>query len=250
MTLSEEDIWYYRQSGFYRIPQLLPDDLIERLNQVTAAHIKAMAGPVVWEEGDQRNPAAVRRLSKVLERDPVFMEAATHPLVLDALEGLLGPNIELLTNKHNHIMVRPPGSAVVPWHAGEEVYDHTLVTALVYLEESTLENGCIRLVPGSHQRPFRRPRRPKDGFADSPLYCRALPVPMPRGGVLLFNDCCFHGAGPNASPSSRRSMTLAYRAHDAHDVVKEDPEKILLRGKRVYTGHPHPFNEPITKLPN
>jgi hypothetical protein len=36
-------------------------------------------------------------------------------------------------------------------------------------------------------------------------------------------------------------MTLAYRAHDAHDVDKEAPVKILVRGERVYTGHPHPF---------
>ena len=38
-------------------------------------------------------------------------------------------------------------------------------------------------------------------------------------------------------------MTLAYRAHDAHDVLKEDPEKILVRGERVYTGHTHPSPE-------
>ena len=33
-------------------------------------------------------------------------------------------------------------------------------------------------------------------------------------------------------------MTIAYRAHDAHDVVKDDPEKTLVRGERVYKGHP------------
>jgi len=36
-------------------------------------------------------------------------------------------------------------------------------------------------------------------------------------------------------------MTLGYRAHDAHDVDKEDPVKILVRGERVYTDHPYPF---------
>ena len=82
------------------------------------------------------------------------------------------------------------------------------MTALVYLEESTLENGCVRLVPGSHQRPFRQPRRLSGSFDQSPLYYRALPVPMPRGGVLLFNDCCYHGAGPNGSADLQLVLVL------------------------------------------
>ena len=239
--MTEEDYWYFKHNGFHRVAGTLPADLVERLNRVTEAQIDARAEPVVWEEGEGRRPEDVRRLSKILQRDQVYFEAATHPLVLDPLEGILGPNIELLTNKHNHLMVRPPGSDHVYWHSGEEPYEPTLVTALIYLEAATLANGCIHLVPGSHMRPFRRPKRPGGGFADSPLFHRALPVPMPRGGILLFDDCCYHGSGINDSKGSRRSMTLGYRAHDSHDVLKEDPEKLLVRGERIYTGHPHPF---------
>ena len=39
-------------------------------------------------------------------------------------------------------------------------------------------------------------------------------------------------------------MTLGYRAYDSHDVLKDDPEKILVRGERAYTGHLHPFPSP------
>ena len=244
MSLPDEDLWYCKQNGYYRLPEPLPDDLVDRLNTATDREIAAMNEPIVWEETDSRAPADIRRLSKILARDPAYMEAATHPPVLDALEHFLGPNIDLLTNKHNHLMVRPPNSGVVPWHTGEQIYDPVLFTALVYLEESTVENGCIRIVPGSHQRPFRGEKRyPAGEFLRHALYRHALPVPMPRGGVLLFDDRLYHGADVNRTPNSRRSMTLAYRAHDAHDVLKDDPEKILVRGERVYTGHPHPFPE-------
>lgn len=242
MPTSEEDIWYFQHSGYLRLPQTLSDDLVERLNAATDREIADLREPIVWEEGDGRQSANVRRLSKIIERDPVYLEAATQPFVLDAVEAALGPHIELLTNKHNHLMVRPPRSGVVPWHSGEEPYEATLVTALIYLEESTIENGCVRIVPGSHRRPFRQQRRyPGGDFHESPFYYRALPVPMPKGGVLLFNDSCFHGADTNDTQHSRRSLTLGYRAHDAHTVDKNDPEKILVRGERVYTGHPHPF---------
>jgi ectoine hydroxylase-related dioxygenase (phytanoyl-CoA dioxygenase family) len=66
-------------------------------------------------------------------------------------------------------------------------------------------------------------------------------MPMPTGGVLLFDDSCFHGSDKNGSDRSRRSMTLGYQAHNVHNVIKEDPEKILLRGEKIYIGHPHPF---------
>lgn len=238
MTLTDEDLWYFKLNGFYRVRECLPADLVDRLNAVTDDQIQSLREPLVWESTDTRRPGDIRRLSKILARDAVYLQAASHPIVLEALAGILGPNIDLLTNKHNHIMVRPGGSAPVPWHSGEEPYDHTLVTALIYLEESTIENGCVRIVPGSHNRPFRNSRRPKDEFRDSAYYYRSLPVPMSRGGVLLFNDCCFHGSDVNTTDGSRRSMTLAYRAHDSHDVIKDDPEKILVRGERVYTGHP------------
>ena len=241
MVLTDEAIWYFKHSGFHIVPECLPKELMNRLNSVTDDQISEMVEPLVWEKGKEHSPGNIRRLSKILSRDAVYKEAGSHPTILESLEGLLGPNIELLTNKHNHIMVRPPGSEFVYWHSGEEPYNYTLITALIYLEESTLENGCVRIVPGSHMRPFRRSRRPSESFLESDLYNRSLPVPMPRGGILLFNDCCFHGSGVNNSTGSRRSMTLGYRSHDAHDVVKEDPEKILISGERIYTGHPHPY---------
>lgn len=242
MKLTDEDIWYFRHNGFHRLAEPLDADLVRRLNEATGAEIAARREPIVWEEERQtRRPEDVRRLSKILDRHPVYVEAARAPAILDALEGVLGPNLELITNKHNHLMVRPAGSAPVYWHAGEEPWDPVLITVLIYLEEATLENGCLRIVPGSHQRPFAWPRRPGKDLTSSALYGRSLPVPMPAGGVLLFNDCCFHGADANRSDRSRRSMTLGYRAHDAHDVLKDDPEKLLVRGERVYTGHPYPF---------
>jgi phytanoyl-CoA hydroxylase len=239
--MTDEDLWYFKLNGFYRVRECLPENLVDRLNAVTDEQVRRMQEPIVWEKRESRRPEDVRRLSKILARDPVYLEAATHPIILDALEGILGPNVELLTNKHNHMMVRPQGSDPVPWHSGEAPYDPVLITALIYLEESTMENGCIRIVPGSHNRPFRTPRRGTESFRESAHYFRSVPLPMPRGGVILFNDCCFHGSDVNRTAGSRRSMTLAYRAHDSHDVLKEDPEKLLVRGERAYSGHPHPW---------
>ncbi len=242
--MNEEDLWYFKTQGYYRVRESLPEELVARLNAATDTQIAEMREPLVWEDKEERNPNSVRRLSKILDRNPVYLEAVTNPIILGPLEAILGPHIELLTNKHNHLMVRPANSYPVPWHSGEQPYDPTLITALIYLEESNTQNGCVRIVPGSHNRPFnneRRPQRKRDSFPDTEHYFRSVPIPMPKGGILLFNDCCFHGSDANQTRGSRRSLTVAFRAHDAHDVHKNDPEKILVRGTRLYTGHTHPF---------
>jgi phytanoyl-CoA hydroxylase len=239
--MTDQDTWYFKYTGYHILSEILPEELVDRLNTVTSGEIDGIREPIVWEDKQDRRPEQVRRLSKVLDRDPVYMEAASHPLILDAVQAYLGPNIELLTNKHNHIMVRPGGSFPVPWHSGEEPWEPTLITALIYFEESTIENGCVRIVPGSHMRPFNTAKRPGGEWESAAEFTRALPVPVQKGGVLLFNDCCYHGSDVNRTDTSRRSMTVGYRTHDSHDVFKDDPEKILVRGERIYAGHQHPF---------
>ena len=118
--MTEEDLWYFKINGFYRIPETLPAVLVGRLNGATDEQIEEMAEPIVWENKDTRTPSAVRRLSKALNRDRVYQEAGSQPIILDALEDILGPNVELLTNKHNHVLVKPSGAYPVPWHSGEQ----------------------------------------------------------------------------------------------------------------------------------
>ncbi len=50
MPLCDEDLWYCKQNGYYRLPNLLPDDLVDRLNQATDCEILSMCEPIVWED--------------------------------------------------------------------------------------------------------------------------------------------------------------------------------------------------------
>ena len=64
-------------------------------------------------------------------------------------------------------------------------------------------------------------------FQSVDFYRQSLPVPMPRGGALLFNDSLYHGSDVNWSDEDRRSMTLGFVAHAA-----QDPDSIVVRGER------------------
>jgi len=77
--MTQEDIWYFKHNGFYRLPDRLPTDLVEQLNQTTRQQLDAMHEPIVWEADAAHRPEGIRRLSKIIERDPVYLTATTQP---------------------------------------------------------------------------------------------------------------------------------------------------------------------------
>jgi phytanoyl-CoA hydroxylase len=254
MSLTAQDVWYFHHNGFVVPAGRIPDELLGRANAQTDHEVAERIDPIVWAK-DARDPTerVLMRLSKILQRSPVYYEVATQPVLLDALEAILGPNVELLTNKHNHLMVKPPGAPPVSWHYGEPFSQPRLITAIVPLGDTTLDNGCLRFVPGSHVNPLEpdphrtdaaRMRRVNElPFHETDLYRLSVPVPLKRGQFVLFDDSIWHGSDINRSDADRRSMTLAYVAHVLHATQKDDPEQLLVRGRRAYSGHALPGPE-------
>ena len=73
--------------------------------------------------------------------------------ILDAVENLIGPNIQL---HHTKLNLKPPasGNARFEWHQDYPFFPHTnydLVAVAVHIDESTEENGCLRVIPGIHK---------------------------------------------------------------------------------------------------
>ncbi len=168
------------------------------------------------------------RISNIWDRAPIFNEVMTFPTALDSLECLLGPNIELLTNRHNHATLRLADERAgmsVALHRDVRQWSRTIVTILFYLEDTTLENGCTHLVPGSHV------------LAEtSGIREQVVAAPMPAGGMLAINSMMLHAAGQNKTDDTRMSMTVGYHSVDELSDV-ENPKRVLVRGERAYQGN-------------
>ncbi len=110
MKLSDEEIWLFHHNGYVMVHEGLEPATVNRLRRVTDAQVAARRPPIVLEEspGDESS-RPVRRLSKLVHRDPCYLEAALSDAITEPLSSLLGEDIELCTNRHNHLMVRPPG---------------------------------------------------------------------------------------------------------------------------------------------
>ena len=151
-----------------------------------------------------------QRVSNLMSKDFYFRNffmipevlAATHYIVKDKFKLSSLSFREPLPNMGKqklHIDWRPR-------HYHNTPFD--VVVAYVYLDNSTKENGCLRIVPGSH----KWLGEPKDYKWDSQKdHPDQILVEAPKGSIAVFNAHAWHGGTKNISGERRRSISLVYR---------------------------------------
>ena len=232
-TLQPEEVDLFRHNGFVKLPTRLPADLVEGLKASALEDIRNEVEPVARRDGE------VDRISGLWDRGGVFQQAIACDEILDPLESLLGPNIEFMLNRHNHIYLRDSKSlASIELHRDCRVWSRNLLSVLVYLEDTHLKNGCTYVVPGSHHLPtlsnFAYIRERKELFEIA--WSQAVPLPMPAGGLLAMDGLLLHAAGKNLTDGTRMSMTLGYHSADEFS-LPDDRKHVLVRGERRYGGN-------------
>jgi ectoine hydroxylase-related dioxygenase (phytanoyl-CoA dioxygenase family) len=121
-------------------------------------------------------------------------------------------------------------------------WSRPIVTVLVYLEKSGVENGCTHVIPASHYAPFVSSGERTGGtwmdeheqFAD--LFEQALPVPMRARSALVLDANVFH-APSLSSHRTRMTIALAYRSIDELDAHAERQRAVLVSGNYIYRGN-------------
>jgi ectoine hydroxylase-related dioxygenase (phytanoyl-CoA dioxygenase family) len=149
------------------------------------------------------------------------MDLARDPRILDIVEIALGPNIQLY---YSQIFMKPPNrGAKAPWHQDFAFYAHTradLLNVHIYIDDSTVENGCLRVVPRSQRLGILN--HFKDGvFAgelegDTSQYDeQEILLPMKAGGMVMWHTMTLHRSYQNKSTKQRRALVLAYKNPEA-----------------------------------
>jgi len=144
--------------------------------------------------------------------DAVFTDAMSHPHMKAVLTRLIGPNVQL---HHSKMLVKPPETgAAFPMHQDYPYFPHerhTMLAASIHLDDADDENGCIRVIPGSHkQGPIPHAGRHYLDHREYPIDM-GTPCSASAGDVLFFNYLTIHGSHVNRSPRPRRNVLFQYR---------------------------------------
>lgn len=160
---------------------------------------------------------------------PAAFGLLTNPCLLDLVEDVIGP--EIYSNPVQHIRMKLPKRAVakagysglisqIPWHQDNgvilpEADQSSILTVWVPLNEATIQNGCLQVIPRSHLGDLVSHCPTEKGVAiPEPLIPvqRATPLPMRPGSVLLMRPRTIHGSLDNATEDEvRLSFDLRYQ---------------------------------------
>jgi phytanoyl-CoA hydroxylase len=224
MALSADQTLLFEQQGYLAVPNVLTTDELNELR--AAAHaLEERALQVAHGNGRYQfsifgGDASARKLQQVgdpHESGREWAAVAGHAGIVDVIADLLGPNIQLY---YSMLMMKPPleGQAA-PWHQDFAFFPHDsadLIACQIYLDDSTVDNGCVRVVPASHTAGLLNHYR--DGRftgklegAHASLDAQAVALPMAAGGMNLWHPMLVHGSHPNRTQHARRALTLEYK---------------------------------------
>ena len=163
-----------------------------------------------------------------------------HPAILDAVEGVIGPDILCWSSTFFIKEARDPG--FVSWHQDSTYWGldpADIVTAWVALSESTAENGAMRVIPDTHKLEQVAHR---DTFAADNMLTRgqeiavdvdgenAAMLSLQPGEMSLHHVRLIHGSDPNPSPKRRIGFAIRYLPTHVRQVVGTRDSATLVRG--------------------
>ena len=257
MTRSET----YGRDGYLVIDDLLDTDGLATLR---AESVKLCRGECGLIDGlelpspDTSDEDALRRVLCIHfphKISAVTRDLLKHPGLVEVLCEIVGPDIKAMQSM---LFVKAEGRPGQAWHQDEyfiPTRDHSLTAAWIALDDATVENGCLWVLPGSQEAGVIYPERKID---DERFDCSteafnfpddakdAVPIEVPAGAVVLFDGYLLHRSLPNTMASGlRRSIVSHYMSarsllpwgvpHDGeHMAIADDRDIVMITGNDPY----------------
>ncbi|WP_285779368.1 phytanoyl-CoA dioxygenase family protein [Microtetraspora sp. NBRC 13810] len=216
----------YEQDGYATVPGILSADETEALRAETLRIYKGECGQVEGllpaapgDTGDTllRRYICVHHPHKI---SSVIRDTLAHPRIVDVLVRLIGPDVKAMQSM---LFTKGEGKPGQAWHQDEffiPTRDRSLTAAWIALDDATVENGCLWVLPGSHAPGIIYPDREHDDerfdctvesygfpYADGD----AVPVEVAAGTAVFFNGYLLHRSLPNTGRHGlRRALANHY----------------------------------------
>ncbi|KAJ8923995.1 hypothetical protein NQ315_006771 [Exocentrus adspersus] len=229
-NLTQEQKDFYEKNGYILIKNNVGDALVEKVTQrfvdICDGNVKdyfvdtIMKDPSLKHKDNVRGQYLINKLQD-FAYDEVFWEYCKDPGVISIVEGIIGPNI---TAVHSMFINKPPnadpGASLHPLHQDLHYFPfrpaNKIVASWTALERVDERNGCLYVVPGSHESTLYKHEYPK-GFKNA-LYhgiqgfdhLPKVHVVMDKGDTVFFHPLLLHGSGPNFTKGFRKAISCHY----------------------------------------
>ena len=211
---------HYTEHGY-----LVVENVISR-SEVAA--LNAEAARICRDHGAELKPDGAVRFEDVLclhfphKLSPLMRDAMAHPAIANILTAIIGPNVKAMQSM---MFVKNAGKPGQAWHQDEfyiPTRDRSLAGGSIALDDATIENGCLWVLPGSHKPGVLWPMHPHgsdefDGGGEAYGFPAQDPVPVEvnAGSVVFFNGYLLHRSLKNRSSGFRRALVNHYMSAES-----------------------------------
>jgi ectoine hydroxylase-related dioxygenase (phytanoyl-CoA dioxygenase family) len=227
MILTEKQIQTFHETGYLNEGiRVLTDEqtqaLRERLYDVIAG--KSASKPEALRNlngGGLDSDKVVIQIVNIWEADDLFRGHLCHPTITSIISQLTGA--DTIRVWHDQIQYKPAFKGTsTGWHQDYPAWPilepSDLISCWVALEDATVENGCMRMVPRSHKWGIHRGMGTGENF--ELLYdesqipegetVEVVPMEVPAGCAAFHHCLTWHGSPPNPSPRPRPAIAVHY----------------------------------------
>ena len=231
--VTDADRESFRRDGYVHLPGVLSESELDEIDAVYTAFLRgeiSVAGKdfndmTTGEHGTDPRGYAVVNVMLPRRYHPSWQGNVFEQRAHSIAEQLCG---EGMTLDFDQLLAKSPGraDAIFEWHQDQAYWidtsDRRTATCWLAVDDSTLENGCMQFVVGSHLEPVR-PHVPLHGDREKSHTLKTdlrpgeqpKPVPIRRGDITVHNEGVLHGSGGNTSATSyRRAYITAFRSED------------------------------------
>lgn len=228
--LTDAQVKSFVDDGYAVVPDLISPDELEELKADT---LKLARGgyptkslqPLPESMSDKEVLQNILCIHQPHFVSPVMQKYVKHPKLCGVLSQIAGAHLPHWDGSvkcmQSMLFVKPPGFQGQAWHQ-DEIYiptrDRSLVGGWIAIDDATIENGCLWVVPGSHRNGYLFPQRPHNSpddfdFADESYgfdESQEVPVEVKAGTVVYFNGYLLHRSRKNNSNIYRRVLVNHY----------------------------------------
>lgn len=228
--LSPADVQAFVQNGFHVAPGMVSPEELEAIKTDTVTLARGGyeckgLDSLPADYTDQQVLEGILCIHQPHFVSPVMRKFVQHPQICGALSQITAAHLPFWDGSvkcmQSMLFVKPPTFQGQAWHQ-DEIYiptrDRSLIGAWIAVDDATIENGCLWVVPGSHQPGYLYPQRPHNnpdefdfageswGFDES----QEVPVEVKAGTVVFFNGYLLHRSRKNRSNIFRRVLVNHY----------------------------------------
>jgi ectoine hydroxylase-related dioxygenase (phytanoyl-CoA dioxygenase family) len=229
-VLSDAQVAFFVQQGYLVLEGLMSPGELEELKADTSliargGYPNRRLKPLPASMSDAEVLRSILCIHQPHYISPIMEKYVRHPAISGALSQVVAAHLPgwdgSVKCMQSMLFVKPPGFQGQAWHQ-DEIYiptrDRSLCGAWIAIDDATVENGCLFIVPGSHRSGYLYPQRPhgnpdefdfapeSHGFDES----AEVPVEVKAGAVVFFNGYLLHRSRKNRSRGYRRVLVNHY----------------------------------------